>query len=74
MPHDPYIFGPHGQSVTFPDQSDTGHSTKFGMRYYVRQLQFVNRKLLEATDAILGSSKVAADHRDPVRRGLRNAA
>jgi hypothetical protein len=58
MPHDPYIFGSRGESVTFPDHSDTGHSTKFGMRYYVRQLQFVNRKLLEATDAILANSKV----------------
>ena len=57
MPHDPYIFGARGQNVTFPDRSDTGHSTKNGMRYYVRQLQFVNRKLLEATDAILAGSK-----------------
>jgi hypothetical protein len=57
MPHDPYIFGARGQSVTFPDRSDTGHSTKQGMRYYVRQLRFLNRKLLEATDAILASSK-----------------
>src|SRR5256714_4593603 len=59
MPHDPYIFGAHGQSVTFPDRSDTGHSTKRGMRYYVRQLQFVDRKLLEATDAILARSRAA---------------
>jgi hypothetical protein len=58
MPHDPYIFGPRGEAVTFPDHSDTGHSTKFGMRYYVRQLQFVNRKLLEAADTILAGSKV----------------
>jgi hypothetical protein len=28
------------------------------MRYYVRQLQFVNRKLLEAADTILAGSKV----------------
>ncbi len=57
MPHDPYIFGPHGESVTFPDQSDTGHSTKPGIQYYVRQMQYINRKLLEATDAILEHSK-----------------
>jgi len=57
MPHDPYIFGARGQSVTFPDRSDTGHSTRRGMRYYVRQLRFVNRKLLEATDAILAHSR-----------------
>jgi hypothetical protein len=57
MPHDPYIFGSRGQSITFPDHSDTGHSTKKGIEYYVRQLQFINRKLLEATDSILARTK-----------------
>ena len=57
MPHDPYIFGARGQSVTFPDHSDTGHSSRNGMQYYVRQLQYINTKLLEATDAILAQSK-----------------
>ncbi|MDQ2983111.1 MAG: hypothetical protein M3R70_04180 [Actinomycetota bacterium] len=58
MPHDPYIFGARGQNVTFPDHSDTGHSTKLGMKYYVRQMQYINRRLLKATDAILAHSKV----------------
>src|SRR6266550_3859411 len=57
MPHDPYIFGSQGQPVTFLDTSDTGHSTKFGMRYYVRQLQFVNHELLGVVDAILAHSR-----------------
>jgi hypothetical protein len=57
MPHDPYVFGARGQNVTFPDHSDTGHSTKRGIQYYVRQLQYINRKLLEATDSILAHSK-----------------
>jgi hypothetical protein len=57
LPHDPYIFGPNGESSTFPDMSDTGHSSKFGMKYYVKQLRFINTKLLEATDAILAHSK-----------------
>lgn len=57
LPHDPYIFGPHGENMTFPDHSDTGHSTRRGMKYYVKQLHFVNTKLLEATDAILAHSK-----------------
>ena len=57
MPHDPYIFGAHGEAVTFPDHSDTGHSSRFGMKYYVRQLQFINTKLLEAVDAIRANSK-----------------
>jgi hypothetical protein len=56
MPHDPYIFGAHGQAVTFPDASDTGHSTKLGMRYYVRQLQFINHELLAAVNTILARS------------------
>jgi hypothetical protein len=57
IPHDPYVFGARGQDVTFPDRSDTGHSTKLGMKYYVGQLQYLNRKLLEVTDAILAHSK-----------------
>jgi hypothetical protein len=57
MPHDPYIFGPQGQSVTFPDHSDTGHSTRFGIKYYARQMQFINTKLLAAVHAIRASSK-----------------
>jgi hypothetical protein len=57
IPHDPYVFGARGQDVTFPDRSDTGHSTRTGMKYYVGQLQYVNRKLLEAADAILARSK-----------------
>ena len=40
-----------------PDRSDTGHSTPKGMKYYVEQLRYVNRKLLETTDAILAHSK-----------------
>jgi hypothetical protein len=57
MPHDPYIFGARGQSITFPDRSDTGHSTKLGMKYYVNQVRFLNRELLATTDAILAQSR-----------------
>ena len=57
MPHDPYIFGARGEKVAFPDHSDTGHSSRFGMTYYVRQLQYINTKLLEAVDAIRAHSK-----------------
>lgn len=55
-PHDPYVFGPNGERSKFPDRSDTGHSTKEGMKYYVKQLEFVNKKLLETTDQILAHS------------------
>jgi hypothetical protein len=57
MPHDPYIFGPRGENVTFPDHSEEGHTMKIGMRYYAKQAQFVEKKLLEATDTILAKSK-----------------
>jgi len=56
VPHDPYIFGAKGQSVTFPDRSDEALGSKLGMSYYLTQLQFLNRKLLEAVDAILAQS------------------
>jgi hypothetical protein len=57
LPHDPYIFGRNGERLTFPDTSDSGHSTKLGMRYYLEQLRFTQTKLLEAVDAIRARSK-----------------
>jgi hypothetical protein len=57
MPHDPYIFGPHGEDSTFPDHSEEGHTRKIGMRYYAKQARFVETKMLEAIDAIQAGSK-----------------
>ena len=57
MPHDPYIFGPDGENSTFPDHSEEGHTRKIGMRYYAKQAGFVEKKLLEAIDAIQSKSK-----------------
>jgi hypothetical protein len=57
MPHDPYIFGPHGENSTFPDHSEAGHTEKIGMRYYAKQARFTETLLLRATDAILARSK-----------------
>jgi hypothetical protein len=57
MPHDPYIFGPHGENSTFPDHSEEGHTRKIGMRYYAKQAQYVETKLIEAVDAIKSRSK-----------------
>jgi hypothetical protein len=56
LPHDPYVFSPHGP-ITFPDTSDEGHGSMRGMRYYLKQLRFVDRKLLETVDAINAGSK-----------------
>ncbi|MEA2450101.1 MAG: hypothetical protein QOG63_2033 [Thermoleophilaceae bacterium] len=58
MPHDPYIFGARGEPVTFPDNSDTGHGTKLGMTYYLRQLRYIETQLLASVDAIQKGSKV----------------
>jgi hypothetical protein len=57
LPHDPYIFGAQGQSVNFPGQSEDDLGSRLGMRYYLKQVKYMNRKLLEATDAILAQSK-----------------
>jgi hypothetical protein len=57
LPHDPYVFGERGQSVTFGDTSDTGHGSKAGMAYYLRQLRYLDTKLLEAVDAIRANAK-----------------
>jgi hypothetical protein len=55
LPHDPFIFGARAEPVTFPAGAD--HTGRPGMAYYLRQLQFVNRKLLEAVDQIFAHAK-----------------
>jgi hypothetical protein len=57
LPHDPYIFGAQGQPVTFPGHSDESLATATGRAYYLRQLQFSNRMLLDAVDQIFARSK-----------------
>jgi hypothetical protein len=57
LPHDPYVFGSNGESVTFPYASDSALGSRDGLTYYVHQLEFVNRLLLEAVDAIRARSK-----------------
>jgi hypothetical protein len=57
LPHDPYIFGSHGQSVSFTDDVETRQGAKAGMVAYLNQLKFVSRKLLSAVDAIQAGSK-----------------
>src|SRR5207244_8124453 len=57
LPHDPYIFGPHGESLTFPGHSDNDLGSQLGMRYYLKQLRYLNGKLLQAVDAIRANSK-----------------
>lgn len=57
LPHDPYVYGASGQPVTFPYHSDAALGSKLGAPYYLHQLQYVNRRLLEAVDTIRARSK-----------------
>jgi hypothetical protein len=50
MPHDPFVFDAQGKPVRFPTDAD--HTGRTGMRYYLQELQFLDRKLLEAIDRI----------------------
>lgn len=59
LPHDPYIFGARGQSVTFPSTADEVIHSRLGMRYYLPQVKYVEGKLLHTVDAIRRRSKDA---------------
>jgi hypothetical protein len=56
LPHDPYIYGPHGEAVTFPG-SDEDLSSETGRAYYVHQLQYVSQLLLNSVDQIRAHAK-----------------
>jgi hypothetical protein len=52
LPHDPYIFGARGQAVTFPGHAEDDLASDVGRRYYLEQLKYVSRELLDAVDQI----------------------
>ncbi len=56
IPHDPFVFGPDGEKVTFPDPTGTRHDTQEGIPFYVAQLRFSNQLLMESIDVILANS------------------
>jgi hypothetical protein len=56
LPHDPYVFGAHGESATF-GHSDKALESKAAMAYYRRQAQFMETKLLDVADTIRARSK-----------------
>jgi hypothetical protein len=56
LPHDPYVYGANGQAVTFPSSNEEDLGAKLGARYYLDQLEYVNKKLLGSIDAILAHS------------------
>jgi hypothetical protein len=55
-PHDPFIFGDHGQPVTFVDKTGEDHGARVGMKFFVDQVEFVNQKILESIDQLLERS------------------
>jgi hypothetical protein len=57
IPHDPYVFGPQGERVTFPDPSDDRLGSQEGVAFFVGQLRYSNQLLLESVDEILAQSK-----------------
>jgi len=46
-----------GDPVTLPDSSEAGLGSKLAMKYYLRQVRFLEGKLLKTADAILARSK-----------------
>lgn len=54
IPHDPFIFSPDGGDLTVP--ADVDHTSRAGMDYYLQQLQYVQRQILETVDQILADS------------------
>ena len=57
IPHDPYVFGPQGERVTFANPSDERLGSPEGVAYYVGQLRFSSQLLLRSIDQILAASK-----------------
>jgi hypothetical protein len=57
IPHDPYVFGPQGERVTFPKPSDDRLGSQEGIVFFVGQLRYANQLLLESVDTILAHSK-----------------
>jgi hypothetical protein len=57
VPHDPYVFGARGEPVTFPINTDAAIHSRLGMAYYLRQLRFLEGKLLATVDAIRARSR-----------------
>lgn len=53
LPHDPYIFGAQGEAVTFPGRSEEALASDVGRKYYLEQLKYVSRELLDAVDQIV---------------------
>ncbi|MDQ1696961.1 MAG: hypothetical protein QOJ03_2314 [Frankiaceae bacterium] len=52
LPHDPYLYGSHGQSVTFHRTTDESLSSPSGRAAYLQQLLYLNQLMLATIDRI----------------------
>jgi hypothetical protein len=57
LPHDPYIYGAHGESVTYTGASDEALSSDAGRLFYRHQLEYLHSLLLGSVDRIRAASK-----------------
>ncbi len=57
IPHDPFVFGPQGESVTFPNPTDERLGSRVAIPFYIGQLRFSNQLILKSIDEILAHSK-----------------
>jgi hypothetical protein len=53
LPHDPYLYDSQGRPVTFPGRTEEDLASTVGRTYYLQQLEYVNRLLLDSVDRIL---------------------
>jgi len=74
LPHPPYVFGPNGESVR-PESLASGADVWQNKDYYVNQVKFTNKKVLEVIDKILTESQtppiiiIQGDHGTPTQLG-----
>ena len=54
IPHDPYVFDADGNPVTFSSKTSDQSTEK---KFYLEQLKFTNKKVIETVDAILSKSE-----------------
>lgn len=55
-PHEPYVFGPHGERVSPEMRARAEKNSAIARRLYVDQVQFLNQKVLEWIDLLLETS------------------